>query len=68
MWGVTASVVPVVIKALGAVTPKLGEWLQQITGITSVNFAQDRAILGTTKIALRTLRLPGLWNQFNDIL
>ena len=28
MWGVNASVVSVVIGAPGAVTPKLGEWLQ----------------------------------------
>ena len=34
MWRVNASVVTVMIGALGAVTPKLGEWLQQIPGIT----------------------------------
>ena len=28
MWGVKASVVPVLIGALGVVTTKLGEWLQ----------------------------------------
>uniref|UniRef100_A0A3P9CNU3 GOLD domain-containing protein n=1 Tax=Maylandia zebra TaxID=106582 RepID=A0A3P9CNU3_9CICH len=35
MWRVKVTVVPVVIGALGAVTPKLGEWLQQIPGTTS---------------------------------
>ena len=33
-WAVKGSVVPVVIGALGAVTPKLREWLQQIPGLT----------------------------------
>lgn len=35
-WGVTARVVPVVIGALGAVTHKLREKLQQIPGTASV--------------------------------
>ncbi|KAF7655229.1 hypothetical protein LDENG_00059120 [Lucifuga dentata] len=35
MWKVKSTVVPVVIGTLGAVTPKLGEWLQQIPGTTS---------------------------------
>ena len=32
MWGVKASLVPVVIRALEAVTLKLGDWLKQIPG------------------------------------
>lgn len=32
MWKVTVTVVLVVIGALGAVTLKLGEWLQEISG------------------------------------
>lgn len=32
MWKVKATIVPVVIGALGAVTPKPGEWFQQIPG------------------------------------
>lgn len=35
MWKVKSTVVPVVTGALGAVTPKLGERLQQIPGATS---------------------------------
>lgn len=35
MWKLKSKVVPVVIRALGAVTAKLGEWLQQIPGRTS---------------------------------
>ena len=56
-----ATVVPVVIGALGAVTPKLEEWLQQIPGKTSDISVQKSAVLGTAKILRRTLKLPGLW-------
>ena len=49
MWKVKASVVPVVVGALGAVTPKLGEWLQQIPGTTSETSVQKSAVLGTAK-------------------
>uniref|UniRef100_A0A3P9D2Q4 Histone H4 n=1 Tax=Maylandia zebra TaxID=106582 RepID=A0A3P9D2Q4_9CICH len=45
----------------GAVTPKLGEWLQQIPGITSEISVQKSAVLGTAEILRRTLKLPGLW-------
>ncbi len=61
MWKVKASVVPVVVGALGAVTPKLGEWFQQISGTTSEASVQKSAVLGTAKILRRTLKLPGLW-------
>lgn len=39
-----AIVVPVVIRALWAVTPKLGEWLQQISVMTS-----EISVLGTQR-------------------
>ena len=61
MWKVKAKVVPVVEGALGAVTPKLGEWLQQIPGTASELSVQEIAELGTAKILPRTLKLPGLW-------
>lgn len=60
-WRVKAVVVPVVIGALGAVTPKLEEWLEQIPGTTSDISVQKCAVLGTAKILRRTLKLPGLW-------
>uniref|UniRef100_A0A3Q0S451 Immunoglobulin V-set domain-containing protein n=1 Tax=Amphilophus citrinellus TaxID=61819 RepID=A0A3Q0S451_AMPCI len=60
MWKVKVTVVPVVIGTLGAVTPKLGERLQQIPGTTSEISVQKSAILGTAKILRRTLTLPGL--------
>ncbi len=61
MWGVKATVVPVSIRALKAVTPKLGEWLQQIPGTTSEISVKKSAVLGTAEILCRTLKLPGLW-------
>ncbi|TWW54978.1 hypothetical protein D4764_09G0000270 [Takifugu flavidus] len=61
MWGMKATVVPVVIGTLGAVTPNLSRWPQQIPGTTSEISVQKSAVLGTAKILRRTLRLPGLW-------
>ncbi|KAK7925436.1 hypothetical protein WMY93_007746 [Mugilogobius chulae] len=60
-WKVKATVVPVVIGALGAVTPKLDEWLQHIPGTTADISVQKSAVLGTARILRRTLKLPGLW-------
>ncbi|XP_078808275.1 uncharacterized protein LOC144994388 [Oryzias latipes] len=60
-WKVKVTVVPVVIGALGAVTLKLEEWLQQIPGKTSDLSVQKSAVLRTAKILRRTLKLPGLW-------
>uniref|UniRef100_A0A087XGF1 Reverse transcriptase zinc-binding domain-containing protein n=2 Tax=Poecilia formosa TaxID=48698 RepID=A0A087XGF1_POEFO len=58
-WKVKTTVVPVVIGALGAVTPKLEQWLKQIPGTTSDISVQKCAVLGTAKILRRTLKLPG---------
>ena len=52
---------PVVIGAVGALTSKLGKWLQQIPGITSEISVQRIATLGTATMLHSTLRLPGLW-------
>ncbi|KAK7886240.1 hypothetical protein WMY93_025861 [Mugilogobius chulae] len=60
-WKVKATVVPVVIGALGAMNPKLDEWLQHIPGSTSDISVQKSAVLGTARILRRTLKLPGLW-------
>ncbi|XP_051931065.1 uncharacterized protein LOC127607055 [Hippocampus zosterae] len=60
-WKVKVTVTPVVVGALGAVTPKLDEWLQQIPGTTSDISVQKCAVLGTARILRRTLKLPGLW-------
>ena len=61
MRKVKAKVVPGVVGALGAVAPKLGEWLQQIPGTTSELSVQKSAVLGTAKTLHRTLKLSGLW-------
>lgn len=58
MWWVKLTVFTVVIKALGAVTPKRGEWLQQIPATTSVISVQKIAVVGTAKILRRSLK-PG---------
>lgn len=47
MLGINASVVPVVVGALGAVTPKPGEWLQHFKGFTPETSVQKNTILGT---------------------
>ena len=60
MWSVWAAVVSIVIGALGAVTPKLDWWLQQIPGTTSKISVQKNTLLETAKILLKTLRLQGL--------
>lgn len=61
MWKVKAKVVPVVIGAFGAVTPKLAEWLLQIPGTTSELSVQKSTVLGIAKILHRTLKLLGPW-------
>ena len=50
MWKVNVKMAPVVIGALGAVTPTLEEWPQQIPGTTSELSVQKSAVLGTAKI------------------
>ena len=67
MWGIKASVVPLVIRALVAVTPKLGEWLQQIPGTKSKISVQKSAILGAAEILSRIPWLPGLWLYLSGI-
>lgn len=64
MWKVNVRVVSVVLREMRAVIPKLGERLQQISGITlevSVQTTlevsvQTSAVLGRAKILCRTLR------------
>ena len=51
-----AVVVPIVTGALGAVTPKLEWWLQQIPGTTTEISVQKSTLLGTAKILGQALR------------
>ena len=61
IWNVNTKVVPVVVGALGAVTPSLQTWLAEIPGDISDLALQKSALLATSKILRRTLKLPGLW-------
>ena len=54
MWKLKAAVVPVVIGALMAVTPKLGQWLQLIPGTTSEISVQKSTGLVKARILCRT--------------
>ena len=58
-WRTTAIVVPVVVGALGAVTPKHTQW--QIPGKVDARGLQKCALLGTGKILRRFLKLPEFW-------
>ena len=60
-WTTTAIVVPVMVGALGAVTPKHTQWLTQIPGKVDERGLQKCALLGTGKILRRFLKLPGFW-------
>lgn len=59
MWKVKFKVVLMVIGALDTVTPKLEEFLQQISGPTSEVAVQKTA----AKILHRTLRPPQTFNR-----
>ena len=48
IWSVKVAVVPIVIGALGAVTPKLDWWLHQIPGTTSEISVQKSSGLKTS--------------------
>lgn len=60
MWKVKATVVPVVTVTLGYVTPKLDQWLQQISEMTSLISVQMRAVLETDTLLHRTLKFLSL--------
>ena len=46
-----ATVVPIVIKTLGAITPKLGGWPQQIPGTTSETSVQKSGVENSTELS-----------------
>ena len=61
LWEVKITVIPTVIRALGAMRATLTSWLAQIPGHISESDLQKNALLGAAKILRRLLRLPGLW-------
>lgn len=58
MRGMKETMVPLVIRPLEAVTPKLKTWPQEKLGTTFEFPIQKSAMLRTTKILRRTLKLP----------
>ena len=61
MWELKTAVLPVLIE----VTPKLGQWLQQVSGNTSEISAQKSAVLERAKILCRTLTHRERYTAFN---
>ena len=64
---ISAIVVPVVVGALGAVTPKHTQWLAQILGKVDASGLQKCALLGTGKILSRFLKLSGFWWELSSL-
>ena len=61
LWKVKIMVIPVVVRALGAIVDRLPGWLAQIPGTISEVELQKSVLLGTAQLLRRVLRLPGLW-------
>ena len=60
-WKVKTTVIPIVIGALGAITPAHQSWAPQLPAAPESYQLQKCALLGTAKILRRVLKLPGLW-------
>ena len=55
LWNVKAKVVPIVVGALGAVTPNLSKHLDAIGVTTRIELLQKAALLGTARLLRRIL-------------
>ena len=55
LWNVKAKVVPIVVGALGAVTPNLSKYLDVIGVTTRIELLQKAALLGTARLLRRVL-------------
>ena len=60
-WKVKTTVIPIVIGALGAITPAHQSWAAQLPAVPESYQLQKCALLGTAKILRRVLKLPRLW-------
>ena len=60
-WKVKTTVIPVVIGALGALTPAHQSWAAQLPAAPGSYQLQKCALLGTAKILRGVLKLSGLW-------
>ena len=61
LWKVKILVIPVVVRALGAIADRLPGWLAQILGTISEVELQKSTLLGAKQVLRRVLRLSGLW-------
>ncbi len=61
MWNTSATVIPIVIGALGAHTAKLQSYLDKIPGDHHLPELVKAALLGSAYILRRTLDLPESW-------
>ena len=61
LWNVKATVVPVVIGALGSHTPELESYLEKLPGNQNKASLIRAALLGSAHILRRTLNLPENW-------
>jgi len=57
LWNVKAEVIPIVIGALGAVTPELNDWLKKLPIKVRCDFLQKCVLLNTAGILRRTLNI-----------
>ena len=57
LWNVKAEVIPIVIGALGAVTPELNDWLKKLPIKVRCDFLQKCVVLNTAGILRRTLNI-----------
>ena len=55
LWNVKAKVVPIVVGALGAVTPNLSKHLDAIGVTTRIELLQKAALLGTARLLRRVI-------------
>ena len=55
LWNIRANVVPIVVGALGAVTPNLSKHLDAIGVTTRIELLQKAALLGTARLLRRVL-------------
>ena len=55
LWNVKAKVVPIVVGALGAVTPNLCKYLDAIGVTARIELLQKTALLGTARLLRRVL-------------
>jgi len=61
LWNVQATVVPVVVGALGSHTPDLQRHLDELPGNHKVASIVKSALLGSAHVLRKTLNLPESW-------